>query len=77
MTQDKIVVGSKVKLQKDCYFCGMPHNPKAGAVGEVYRIEPSGFIRVLWFSGTYNGRALEKKDNLKNCYKVNHLKLIP
>lgn len=77
MTQDKIVVGSKVKLQKECYFCGMAHNPKAGAVGEVYGIEQSGFIHVHCYSGTYNGRALEKKDNLKNCYQEHHLKLIP
>lgn len=77
MTESKIVVGSKVKLNKDSHYCKMPHNPKGGAVGEVYGVEPSGYIRVHWFSGTYNGRALEKRDNLKNCYKAYHLKLIP
>lgn len=77
MTQDKIVVGSKVKLQKDCHFCDMPRNPKAGAVGEVYKISPNGHIWVHWFSGTYNGKDLEKEDNLKNCYAERHLKLIP
>lgn len=77
MTQGKIVVGSKVKLKKDCHLCDMLSNPKSGAVGEVYRIESSGFIRVHWCAGTYNGRAFEKKDNLKNCYLEHHLKLIP
>lgn len=77
MTESKIVVGSKVKLHKDCYFCDMPRNPKAGAVGEVYKVSPDGAIWVHWFSGTYNGKELEKEDNLKNCYAEHHLKLIP
>ena len=77
MTQDKIVVGSKVKLQKDCPFCGFSGNPVSGAVGEAYMVTPSGHIWVHWLSGTYNERALERRDNLKNCYEANHLKLIP
>ena len=77
MNHDNIVVGSKVKLQKDCYYCDFSGNPEAGAVGEVYKISSNRAIWVHWFSGTYNEKELEKEDNLKNCYAEHHLKLIP